>query len=632
MCGILGIYNFDRTKNIKKEYLQDKLNVLYNRGPDDFGIYINGNIGLGFRRLSIIDLSFSGHQPMCNEDSSIWAVCNGEIYNYLELKEELMANGHTFKSSSDTEVILHAYEEFGENCVNKFNGMWAFAVWDNIKKVFFASRDRFGIKPFYYYSDKERFLCASEIKALLATDGVRVSENYRRTYEYIMYGRLDNSEETMFKGVFQLRPGHNLVLKDNKVITYRYWDLEDKVNNYDLIQDNEEKLYERFRELLFSSIKLHMRSDVEIWTLLSGGLDSSAIACIQKELKIRGKIGSPIKTISVVHESKDINEYEFVKELIDNVNITNIVVRCNEEDFIESLEKVVFIQDEPFPQMALFNHYFLMKEVASKNIKVVLSGEGSDECMSGYFPQLISYYLIDLLRSFRFLKLLKESRLCLKKYNTVFHPLPLLLMQMLKSFLPDKTDSLLKAAYLEKSMGLISRDFFSMDKEVTGFNHYKKNYSSLNNNLYRLLVNDSLPRILHMEDRNSMAFSIEQRVPFLDYRLVEFLFSLSNTQKVDNGTTKIILRNALKGILPEKIRTRITKLSFNAPEGKWLKSDRLWEYLKDINYECLLSTGIVDRASFNKEFTNFKKERSPYKFVLWRVVNYIIWKKVFCIS
>jgi len=634
MCGILGIYNFNREKIVDKEHLCQRLHMLSHRGPDDWGIYLDKNIGMGFRRLSIIDLSPSGHQPMSNKDGSLWLIFNGELYNYIELKEALQAKGHTFKSKSDSEVLLHAYEEYGEECVNLFNGMWAFVIWDKAKRTLFASRDRFGIKPFYYFTDKENFIWASEIKALLAFNEIPVAENPGKVYEYIAYGALDRSEQTMFKGIYQIKPGHNLVVKERSVHVYRYWHLVDSLNNYDEGLSDKETLYRKFRELFFSAVKLHRRSDVEVWTLLSGGLDSSAVASAQKKMKIYGEISSVIKTISLVHKRKEINEYEYVEELVDGSHLTNQVVTCNEDDFMGALEKVAYIQDEPFPQMTPFNHYFLMKSLAQENIKVVLSGEGSDECLCGYLPLSLSYYLADLLKSARFLRLGRELWHYAQRYevNKDFHSAGSLIAQLFKAFLPRQSTMDFKARYFEKSLDLISENYRKQPEKSSLFNEYNRNYSILNNHLLRMLMSDTLPLILHMEDRNSMAFSIEQRVPFLDYRLVEFIFSLSNTQKIENCVTKKILRESLKGILPEKIRTRVSKLSFNAPEAEWVKSEKLYSYLNDINYRRYLSTGIVNLRGFERAFADFRKNNHPYRLAFWRVINYITWKKIFNVN
>jgi len=630
MCGILGIYNLNDEK-LNEAALKSGIELLCHRGPDDRGLLIDRNIGLGFRRLSIIDLSKTGHQPMSNEDASIWLVFNGEIYNYIELKEDLKSRGHIFSSKSDAEVILHAYEEYGEKCVNMFNGMWAFTIWDRNKDLFFCSRDRFGIKPFYYCKNNLRFIFASEIKAILAFDEIDRKENTQRIYDFIVYGHLDQTNETMFKDIFQLKSGHSLILKNGKVTVYRYWDLEDKSNNYDCILNNDARLYDQFRELLFSAVNLHIRSDVDVWTLLSGGLDSSTLVAVQRQMKLEGKISAVVRTATLVHRKKEINEFEYAQEMVDGSHVTNLAVDCNESDLISSLEKVMYIQEEPFAQMVVFNHYFLMRRLAQEKIKVVLSGQGADECLCGYLPLLFSYYFVDLLKRGKVLKSVKELILYLKKYPEMkfFHNATSFLAQIFKAGVSRKFASSIKAVHLERSLNFISKDHRFLNQKTPSFNGYKNNFSTLNNHLYRMLLSDSLPKILHLEDRNSMAFSIEERFPFLDYRLVEFVFSLTNVRKYDNGFTKNILRESLRNVLPEKIRSRKTKLGFNAPEEDWVRSDGLWHYLEDINYKQFLSTGIVDKDRFAKEYAGLRDEGLPYRDVIWRVINYIIWKKVY---
>lgn len=629
MCGICGIYNFNRDKPVNQDSLEKMCKSLEHRGPDDQGIYLTHNLGLGHRRLSIIDLA-GGHQPMANEDSSIYIIHNGEIYNFNELKSDLVAKGHIFRNNSDTEVILHSYEEYGAECVNKFNGMWAFVIWDNREKTLFCSRDRFGIKPFYYFYNDDEFIFSSEIKAFFTLTDVPKRENHQKTYEYLAYGCQDSSSETMFKGIYQLNAAHNLTIKNNRLNKYRYWDLKNAPNTYDLNFKEKELLYRQYRDLLFSSVSQHMQSDVDIWTLLSGGLDSSAITCIQNILKNKGLINqTSIKTISIVYDQEEINEYEYVKEISNTQGIINHRINSAHDEVINSLEKVIYLQDEPFSQMVTFNHYFLMKKIRENNIKVVLSGQGSDECLAGYLPLLSSYYFADLLKSFKLIKLFNEIKYCLNKNNPIFYPLPLLLMQMTKAVAPRDLTALIKAKFIEKSLNLIADDFKGMRKEANPDINNKNNFSILNQNMYRMLIDDNLPRILRMEDRNSMSFSIEERVPFLDHRLVEFAFSLSDEKKIDKGVSKKILRESLKGILPEKIRTRTNKLGFNAPESEWMKSGKLLSYLQDINYKKILIGSVLDRNRFEKEFTGLRSGKISYKLVHWRTVNYIVWRKVY---
>lgn len=630
MCGILGIYNFNKEDSIKKSELRKGSEVISHRGPDAEGYFISDNIGMACRRLSIIDLSSKANQPLTNEDESIWLVFNGEVYNFIELRNELIPNGHHFSSNTDAEVIIHAYEEFGQDCVKRFNGMWAFVLFDKRKKEFFCSRDRLGVKPFYYHRNRKRFVCSSEIKSLLTLSDIRPEENQGRVYDFILYGYLDTSNETMFKDILQLPPAHNMLIKDGNISLYKYWDLADRTNNYDCVVKDDNHIDQRFRELLYNSVKIRTRSDVPIYTLLSGGLDSSAIVSVLDRLKKDKKLNMDIKTISVVHDKKKINEYRYVKDLLRDRDIHNKQIRFNEADFLKEMENIIYIQDEPFPYLSLVNHYFIMKEMKREGIKVLLSGQGADESMYGYIPMLFSYYFADLFTTLKFSKLFREVAFHLKLKEV---SLAVFFLQMFKGLFPRPIASFFKSAIVEKSLRFVKP---AIQKRhgigIYKFDAYKKNYTSLNNHMYRMLRYESLPKILHFSDRNSMAFSIEERAPFLDFNLLEFLFSLSNDQKVKDGVSKIIMRRSLKGILPYSIVHRKTKLGFNVPEEDWIKSDELFNFIMRAENTRYLKDSIINEKVFKEEYVKYNKGRSGYNQTLWRVINYALWRKRFNIN
>jgi asparagine synthase (glutamine-hydrolysing) len=598
MCGISGQYCLNDNKPDIK-LLSGMSAKLYHRGPDTFGDYTDNKVGLSHRRLGIIDLSENARQPMTNEDGTIQLTYNGEIYNAPFLREELIKKGHIFKSRSDTEVIVHAYEEWGVKCIDKFNGMWAFALWDIEKQSLFCSRDRFGIKPFYYTFTNDSFLFASEIKALLVHPDVGKSPNDETVSMFLAYGIQDYSEMTMFEGIYQLKPSHNMILNDLKLFQqFKYWDLEItsdlKIKYFD---DHDDEIKRIFGNLLYQSIKLHLQSDVPIGTCLSGGIDSSTIVKIIESMGINNQ-----KTFSSVFiDDEKFDESNYMEKVISGTDISFYLTTPYPEDLIKNINNLIYIQDEPFGSLSIYAQYCVMREASGK-VKVLLDGQGADELMGGYIGYQYSY-IQTLLSDFHFYTALKELIFNLKYHYDYF--------KYSRSQIKTRRERMKVLKILPKNP----------------INRYK---GKLNEILHNELFYNNLPALLHYEDRNSMAFSIESRVPYLDIDIVKFTSTMPYNQKIRNGISKIILRNTIKGVVPENIRNRIDKMGFVTPEERWM-SEEMMDFVFDIfQSNSFKERKYWDWIKVNKEYyLNFIQGNAPYSHEFWRIACTELWLRKF---
>ncbi len=621
MCGIAGIVNLDK-KPVDQGILRAMADVQKHRGPDDNGIYSGGHYGLSHTRLSIIDLSADAHQPMSNEDKTLYLVHNGEIYNYLELKDELVRLGHRFNSRSDTEVILHAYEQWGEGCLCRFNGMWAFAILDLKKKTLFASRDRFGVKPFYYFADKNIFLFSSEIKALLKHPAVKRNPNDAVIFDYLAsgYGYMDTSDATFFDGIKQLKPAHyiNVSLVTGEISQRRYWDLDPCCQ---AAFGSESEAFERFYSLFEDSIKLRLRSDVPVGVSLSGGLDSSAIACVASRLLNGGRL----EAFSSCYEDEEYDERRFIRPVIERTNANANYVFTNPSDFFDDMEDILWHQDEPYSTLSIFPQWSVMKRAREKGVKVLLTGQGGDETLAGYHKYF--YYLFaDLAYNLKFGKAIKEIRsyemISGRSENTVNKTAKIILSYMLPGSVKRSFGS------NRYCPSYLNKDFVSRNRSRV---YTEKRYSSiLNNDLYNALKISPLPSLLHIDDRSSMAHSVESRSPFLDYRLVEYLFSLGPEYKIRDGVTKYILRRSLKDHMPHQITNRTDKMGYATPLEKWFRvnlKDKVLDILSSREFEL---RPYFDSKSVMTRFNNFvegKEKNSHY--TIWSWVNLELWLRKF---
>jgi asparagine synthase (glutamine-hydrolysing) len=600
MCGIAGQYCLDGAAPDEK-LLTEMSRRLTHRGPDGEGTHIHRNTGIIHRRLAIIDLSDEGLQPMTSEDGTLWVVFNGEIYNYVELREELIAKGHRFHSHSDTEVILHAYEEWGPDCLTRFNGMWAFAILDEKKEELFCARDRFGIKPFYYTIVNGSFLFASEIKALLAHPAVGTKPDDEILGTYLSWGVLDHTERTMFEGILQLRPAHAMrVTRDGPQQPFRYWDLIVNPEVRSVVPD--EAVASEVLEKLTDATRIHLRSDVAVGTCLSGGIDSSTLTVLINNL-IRSEapagVGARQKTFSVVFSDKRFDESKYIDEIVSATGVDAHRTEPQPEQLWDDINRLVYMQDEPFGSLSIYAQYCVMR-LAKEQVEVVLDGQGADELLAGYLAYQGSY-LRGLISTFRWGTALREVTGSLRHHRGFFH-------------------SALRQLFVRRGRrGLLA-------SRVTPLDRYGGRLDAI---LARELTSTNLPALLHYEDRNAMAFSIESRVPFLDYRFVEYVASLPLDQKLRSGVTKIALRNAIRGIVPDHIRCRMDKMGFVTPEEVWMQ-----DALRPFVLEVLSSPTFSGRKYWNSEaavrdYLAFLEGRSGYSPEVWRIVCTELWLRTF---
>jgi len=578
MCGIAGIINFNQAPVNKKD-LERMINVIKYRGPDDEGYYLKNNVGLGHCRLSILDLSKAGHQPMGNETDTIWIAYNGEIYNYLELKEKLKKRGHIFRSNTDTEVIIHLYEEWGEEGFGKMNGDWAFAIFDLKKKKIILSRDRFSVKPLYYTISNNIFYFGSEIKQLLPF--LKNKEpNINVLYKFLKQGLIDFNQETFFKGIFKVKPMEAMIidLETGGAKKMRYWDyFSEEVPN------TEEGAIEKFKFLFEDSVKIRLRSDVPLGSLLSGGLDSSSISVVANRLA-----GGKINCFSVVSSDKKYSEEKFI-DILSKERDIRVEKLFLEPKFIwDDLEKVIFHQDEPFGGFSIIAQNKILKEIKKRtNIKVLLSGQGGDEILCGY-RKFFFFYLKEELKKGHIFNVFKNTFFSLF-YRTILWQLSL---SEAKRYLPyfqrhgDPIDDILK---IKNTLEPIWQSKSLKERQILDINRY------------------SVPALTHYEDRNSMGLGLEIRLPFLDYRLVNFTLNTPSSLKIKNGWTKYILRKSIKE-LPPKIAWRRDKQGFINPEEKWLRhdfKDRIIDLFKESQLDKM---GIIDKNKLLEIYEKFLRE------------------------
>jgi asparagine synthase (glutamine-hydrolysing) len=600
MCGISGIINKTKQEvNIAK--LEWMNNQIIHRGPDSFGFYTNNQVGFGHRRLSILDLSELGHQPMKYEDKYV-ITYNGEIYNYIEIRNELIKFGYEFKSESDTEVILAAYDYWKEDCLNKFNGMWAFAIYDINNNKIFISRDRFGVKPFYFRENEFCFIFGSEIKQLLNENGENIL-NEDVLLESMLTHIDNHNNETYFKDVYSFPAAHYMYynLIDNKKNIKKYYEL--KVNQ-SLRKANPKELQNKFDNLLKSAIDIRLRSDVKVGTCLSGGLDSSSISVLaSKEYKFDNN-----KFIAVNAKSTDNlnDESEYAELVAKEADLDLNIVMPSYDDFVNTIDEVIFTQEEPFGSPSMFMGWHVFQKARSLGCTVMLNGQGGDEILLGYERYFAS--TIDFRNPILALKNLydqyKNSRLTIK--NTFLYSIYFKVAFLRKKRLAQK--SLLKKEFIKQK-------YFSIIVESS------KKFKNVDNLQIHEITTVQLPHLLRYEDRNSMRHAIETRLPFLDYRLVELSISLPVSLKIKNGWTKYILRKSVNKILPKKIVWRKNKFGFEAPDKIWLNKYNT-HMLEEIKASSILER-YCEMDTLIKTYSNLSlKDR-------WMYFNIARWEKVY---
>lgn len=604
MCGICGIINFNK-EPVEEVLIRKMMQKIKHRGPDDEGLFIDQNYGFGFVRLSILDLSPLGHQPMFDQNNRFMIIHNGEIYNYIEIREELKKKSYTFRSNTDTELILYSYIEWGEDCLNKFNGMWAFVIFDKIKREVFASRDRFGVKPFYYFKDNNRLIFASEIKSILPL--VNRDANNKIIYDYLLFNRTDHTEETFFKGIKKLQHGHYFKIKEGKIVFIKWYNLSVKINNKYLSPED-------YRKLFNDSLKLRLRADVPIGVSLSGGIDSSSI--VTSLIKDFGLID--LNTFSAIYgKDEPTDESDFIDEFkksVKNMHFTN----PSAESFFNDFEDFIDAHNEPVPDIGPYAQYKVM-ELASKYVTVTLDGQGADEQLAGYH-NFFSIYYLELLRKLKVLTFIKENIQYLKKHKKL-----IVYNYLAYYILPIGFQNRINSGLFPS----VSIEFIEENKLTSNISKNLYKPKSLNESLFQHLEY-KLEHLLRWEDLNAMHFSIESRVPFLDYRLVEATLSTPSSQKIYQGETKYLLREALKDILPIKITNRKDKKGFSNPRDKWFRSARFQKYIFElINSESFKNRGYFDSTIVDKLYHNHLDGKIDRSKEIWKWINLEVWFRKF---
>jgi asparagine synthase (glutamine-hydrolysing) len=581
MCGICGIVS-KNPNEITVERLKKITDLIHYRGPDGDGHWINldNNVGLGHRRLSIIDLSHEADQPM-HYSGRYSIVFNGEIYNYIELKEILLNQGYIFKTSSDTEVLMALYQRDKENCLQFLDGMFSFAIYDDEEKEIFAARDRFGEKPFYYsYKPGEYFLFGSEMKCLWAA-GVPKEVNNQMLFNYLSYGNLQNPQnqsETFFNNCLSLPHSHYLKLSVTNVslsIT-KYYDIDYENINHSI---TEIQAKEKFRELFYTSVSRRLRSDVAVGSSLSGGLDSSLVVCVIDELK-KGTTQKQ-NTFSAVFPGFIKDERKYIDYVIAKSNVCPHFTTPDNDGLTQDLEKLFWHQEEPFGSASIYVQYCVMRIAKENNVTVLLDGQGADEYLAGYH-QYYTRFFIDLKANYpdwynaqydQYVKLHEDNSINPRIKKDIRH------------FVRSSMPHLIKPAkrfvnyYKQKTSPLFSDEFYATNSK----NNFARKYyfKNLNGALYESLLQGGLQSLLRYADRNSMAHSREVRLPFLFHELVDFVFSLPPYFKIRNGWTKWIMRSAFSDTLPRPIAWRKDKIGYEPPQKDWLESDGVKEKIHE---------------------------------------------------
>jgi asparagine synthase (glutamine-hydrolysing) len=593
-------------------------------------------LGMMARRLSILDLSPAGHQPMCNDDGTVWIVHNGEIYNYQEIRKELQSKGYRFVSNTDTEVILHAYQEWGPLCLHKFNGMWAFSIWDARHHLLFCACDRFGIKPFYYFYDRDVFAFASEIKAILGSGMVGRVPNDEIIYDYLVHGLVDHRDETFFRGINRLRGGHWLSISEGAgaPTVQCYYDIREKQEPLELLSDDE--YARRFYGLFEDSIRLRLISDVPVGTCLSGGLDSSSIACVVNRVKREQSRAAREEDFQKVFTAcfEEYDESRFALEVAERIAAEAHWISPTAEAFAQELDNLMWHQEEPFDFIGAYAQWCVFKLIHQTGIKVTLDGQGGDELLAGYYRDYISELLMDLLSEFRLKRLFEE----LVAFNLVYNPkvygIPKSKTLYLATRLPRwayrsvVSHARRRLGSEDRSASWLRPEFAAQVGRREIF-QYQQSSTRFERQSYERFMLNGLPALLRLADKSSMAHSVESRTPFLDYRLVEFLFSIPREQKIRNGVTKCVLRKAMKGILPEVIRSRPDKMGFYPRFDSWLRNE-----LRSLITEILTSQRFqerpyVDPAEVVREVDSYLQGNTNISRYLWRWINLELWMRRF---
>lgn len=608
MCGIHGFVDKRLMGNDAQRIIQQMVKSTTHRGPDSSKTMLFNPVAFGHNRLSIIDLSDAANQPYEIDQYSI--VFNGEIYNYKEIRTELIELGYSFKTDSDTEVLLRSYIHWGKEALAKFLGMWSFAIWNKFDQTLFCSRDRFGIKPFYYIQTGGRLYFASEVKSLKFSPIFTNDININQLSRSMQLGWISYKNETAFKCIQQLEPGCCLIFKNDCITIEKYWRIEQKEMHFSTTDD----LIDTYTNLFKDSLNIHLRSDVQLGATLSGGIDSSSIvSTLIKDFNIHD-----LKTFSIYYEGENaVDERPFIKEIEKQYQgkFHASFYSPDDSSIVEEFDTISYHCDFPLLGSSPISQYFVMKEISKQGVKVILSGQGADDYLGGYMHTYYRFYG-EMLRSMKLITAFKELRLHKKRQELGLNALSKVMMKsLLTSCMSEQ--SLYRLEYNKYYPSI----FKGINDQIISLP--KSGFKKVNNFHVHLMNHTSLPSLLHYEDRNSMAFSIESRVPFLDHRLVELGINSKSEDKIHNGYTKYLLREAMRPVLPEVIRKRTDKKGFVTPgEVKWLRGNL--SHLLDINYESIPQ---VNKKNVALTLEQFKKGDNSNSNLVWRIASLNHWLK-----
>jgi asparagine synthase (glutamine-hydrolysing) len=597
MCGISCIIN-QKNFAVEQNEIKRMNDLIAHRGPDSEGFYHGSNFSLGHRRLSIIGLGKEGHQPMDFQSKYILSF-NGEIYNYIEIKLELEKTGYTFNTNTDTEVILAAYDKWGDKCVDRFNGMWSFVIYNIADNILFCSRDRFGIKPFYFSETNSKFVFGSEIKQILPFLK-KVEVNKELLIDFLIVGFEEHTNNTFFKDVVKLPAGSNLTydLSTHKYEIKSYYTISINQSNSSLNEQDSVKLY---KSVLEDAIKLRMRSDVKVGTCLSGGLDSSSVSAISAEIYNSEGGNNKFNAIHAKSTEKNTDESNFAQQVGEHCNLNLNVLEPTIEDFKSKINEVIYTQEEPFGSPSIFMQYFVMEKAKEINCKVMLDGQGGDETLLGYEKYYPAYLLslggVKMVKEFfNSSKNSKLSKIDLLKYSFYFTKYGI------RKKLLERKNRFIKTEYIKnfesKRLKELSNSYLNIEK----LQKFEIKYTQL-------------PHLLKYEDKNSMRNSIETRLPFIDYKVLETALSIKHQFKINNGWTKYVLRKAVENILPKTIVWRKNKLGFNAPETSWLNSLEP-EMLKELKGSKILNE-VIDFSKLSMGSITLRSKWKLYNIAKW---------------
>ncbi len=630
MCGICGIVTGpNSSRTVRCEVVERMRDSIYHRGPDGEGLFLEPGIGLGHRRLSIVDVA-RGAQPMASDDGRLQLIFNGEIYNHPQLMPELLASGVRYHTHCDTETILRLYERHGSEMPERLRGMFAFAMWDRTERTLFLARDRFGVKPLYYAQlDDGTLIFGSEIKAILASGEIRASLN-RRAVPDALANYAPSGNETLFAGIKRLPAGHTLTWRDGRIDIRPYWDLH--YRTVELNGQSDAQLVDEYHDRFREAVRMRLMADVPLGMFLSGGIDSAAITATMSQL-----VDEPIKTFSVAFAEREANELSFARLVASRYRTDHHEVVVTPDEFFASLPKLVWHEDEPIAHPSSIALYFVSR-LASERVKVVLTGEGSDETLAGYNRYRVTLFNRRLGRPYE-AALPGVMRAAVRLGIDTLPSAGALRRRLTRTFLYLPAD--LDTLYFDNFAVFgrrRQRDLLAPDlaRELNGIDPYAAAHSALAQTdaptlLDKLLYADTktyLHELLMKQDQMSMAASIESRVPFLDHPLVEFASSLPQRLKLRGWTTKYVLRQAMKDLLPEEILSR-RKMGFPVPVGAWFRGAFRGVINEFVLGERAMARGLFQRDAVRALVEAHNAGREKHDERLWMLVNWEIWQRIF---